>query len=989
MPSSTHYPYIQAIILPPLLHLWRRGRGMRFTLLLLFVSHLAHADTYDAMRTKWFNFLTTTSGTVADVSDAQSFWNTMNKSAGRTYLWSSLTYDRSNDITTSFRRLNVMSTAYKLINSPLYNNAALKADIISALQWLYTNYYNENLAPSALPDPANGSNIINWWDFQIGTPLELNDVVTLLYDDLPATDKANYMTVINFFAHDFSQCYVSTCAGQFTGANRVWISDVIALRGVLVKDSTRIKYASDNLSPVFVYSNNDDGFYKDGSFVQHQTFAYTGGYGTSLLTSLTEELFLLNGTSFYPNDPLLANVFNWVYDSYAPIIFKGGLMSNTMGREISRADAEEIDKAALAVQAVALLATVAPEAEKARLKALVKQWVSDGGSAMSFPMRYAPFVNDIMSDAAVQPSTEFAYAHRQMANMDRVVQRTPGYALGISLYSDRMQNYEARTGFENIKGWHTGDGMTYLYTADTSQFNNDYWPTVDAYKLPGTTVVENSAIAAYKYNNKSWAGGASLLDKYGVTGWDYDPVSQLQSGKKAWFMFNGKIVCLGAAIITATGSGNVHTYIDQRKLQKDNSNTVTVNGTVMAASIPTTQTVSNATWAHVTGNVPNTAVGYYFPTPVALNMTRKLNTGAWADLNVNQNTAIKSNYYVTLWKNHGVTTTNTNSTANKYDYVLLPNYTAAQTQAYAANPDIEILQNTSTVQAVRDLSDNIVAANFYANASTSLTVGGISAYLISTKASSVIMKRSGDTLFVAVADPTMENTTSFNIALKENAASIISKDPQITVNDLTTIHFTANVNEMRGKSLNVVFKLQSASLPVKMGPLQAIKKQNEVLLNWQTITEDRTLRFDVQRSYNGNTFENIGMVTATGSITAGEKYTYTDGGAKSDRLYYRLKIADMDGKESYSNVVFVSVSTAGSFKVGGFGKKVFLLYHSNQNETAEVALFDMNGKQLYKNRIAIQTGDNQHILPLALAVGTYVVVVKQGNNSIQNKVIIK
>ena len=191
--------------------------------------------------------------------------------------------------------------------------------------------------------------------------------------------------------------------------------------------------------------------------------------------------------------------------------------------------------------------------------------------------------------------------------------------------------------------------MTYLYTADTSQFNTDYWPTVDMYRLPGTTVVDNSTVGGYKYNNKAWAGGAALLDKYGVTGIDFDPVSQLQSGKKSWFMFDGKIVCLGAAIITATGSANVHTYIENRKMMKDNSNTFSVNGITQPTLMNATTTVSTATWAHVTGNVANTDIGYYFPTSITLNMTRKLNTGSWYDINVNQNTAIKSNYYVNFW----------------------------------------------------------------------------------------------------------------------------------------------------------------------------------------------------------------------------------------------------------------------------------------------------------------------------------------------------
>ncbi len=71
--------------------------------------------------------------------------------------------------------------------------------------------------------------------------------------------------------------------------------------------------------------------------------------------------------------------------------------------------------------------------------------------------------------------------------MDRFVQRTTDYMVGLGLYSSRISSFEAGNK-ENKRGWHTADGMLYLYNDDQVQFNLCYWPTVDPYRLPGTTV---------------------------------------------------------------------------------------------------------------------------------------------------------------------------------------------------------------------------------------------------------------------------------------------------------------------------------------------------------------------------------------------------------------------------------------------------------------------------------------------------------------------
>lgn len=45
--------------------------------------------------------------------------------------------------------------------------------------------------------------------------------------------------------------------------------------------------------------------------------------------------------------------------------------------------------------------------------------------------------------------------------MARVVHARPGFAFGLSLFSPTITAYEVGNG-ENLKGWYTGAGMTYL-----------------------------------------------------------------------------------------------------------------------------------------------------------------------------------------------------------------------------------------------------------------------------------------------------------------------------------------------------------------------------------------------------------------------------------------------------------------------------------------------------------------------------------------------
>lgn len=99
-------------------------------------------------------------------------------------------------------------------------------------------------------------------------------------------------------------------------------------------------------------------------------------------------------------------------------------------------------------------------------------------------------------------------------------------------------------------------------------------------------------------------------------------------------------------------------------------------------------------------------------------------------------------------------------------------------------------------------------------------------------------------------------------------------------------------------------------LPLNLISFTLVKNGNANLLKWTTAQEVNTSYFEIQRSYDSRSFTGIGKVDASGKATQND-YQYADGTPLGGTNYYRLKIADKDGKFVYSPIVWASnTSTA-------------------------------------------------------------------------------
>ncbi|MGI5460648.1 polysaccharide lyase 8 family protein [Streptomyces sp. CA-249302] len=676
-------------------------------------------------------------------------------------------YGYSGNLQTSYTRLGTLAQAYCQQGTGLTGDTGLRDAVLTGLDHLHSEVYN-----------ATQARYGNWYSWQIGAPQQLLDVCVLMYDALSATQIANYLAAVDHFVPDSA---VSTYSGTSTGANRVDLCRVLALRGVVGASSAKIALARDALSPVFPYVTGGDGLYTDGSFIQHTTVPYTGSYGSVMLGGLGLLFALLTGSTWEVTDTNRQIVFDAVENAWAPFLYNGLVMDGVAGRAISRglsaSDTKQIQqddhlRGHPILAAIVLLGQGASTTENARWRGLVKGWIqrdyyspplSDPSISLTGLARLKSVVDDTSVSAIAEPT-----GHRLFTNMSRATHRRPGWAASVSMADRRITYYETGNG-ENLHGWHTGSGMLYWWgdTYANGQYSDAFWPTVDPYRLPGSTasrkVLADAAGGDWGASlpDVNWVGGATDGTRAAIGQYLKGLQSTLMA-KKSWFCLDDSIVCLGAGIKCTDGTA-VESTIENRNLGPTGSHSFTVDGTAYSATYPWSQTFTGAAWAHIGG-----MGGYVFPGGATFNALRDSRTGTWSAINTGGSTTAVTRKYLTMYVDHG-----TDPTAGTYSYLLMPGATAAQTQARAAATGwLSVLANTDNQQGVAVPSLGFTGVNFWFGG----TVGTLTA---SNPCCVLITERSDGTAVICVSDP-MRMQTSLTLTWNRAVSAVTSKPSTVT-----------------------------------------------------------------------------------------------------------------------------------------------------------------------------------------------------------------
>ena len=711
----------------------------------------------------------------------------------------------------SFKKVLSMCKAYAAEGGALYQNQDMLKDITNILDFLCGSCYTAK------------SQTDNWWTWEIGIPKDLIPALILIYDGLTEEQVMAYTETLYFFQPDpFHEGVINTASthGQgyreAQGANIIDCSTTAVGLGALREDNELVYLGMLASSQTFVIQNVEDsaqiaangynsGFYPDGSYLDHIKVPYLGAYGIEFMKGGAKIPSLLAGTPWKYPEQVQDNLESYIVEGFGNGMYQGMMLDCLKGRSVSRpASSNQAAGREAMMIILQIVDSFSQEAKETTLSAL-KAWLEEdegfidslvGAENMAIKKK----AKEILEDTSIQSNV--APIHKSYPLMDRAVHRTEDYLFALSMYSERIQNTEIMND-ENRFGWHQNNGMTYIYDED-KQYTENYWNTVNPLRLPGTTVVpvnigtgkpDGSGFAQGGdfCSKESWVGGTSI-GNYGVSGMSFSgetqgiagdaPVSYAPDlkGKKSWFMFDDEMVCLGAGITNKNMELPVETTIENKKLRKDGSNQLLVNGEkteipVKEANVKElverTADVSGTSfeqvnWAHLEGN-QSVGTGYYFPEEnTEIQVRRGQTTGSWKDVGTFEGESTEN--YLEMWVDHGQNPENAS-----YSYVLLPETSAEETENYAQAPKVTILENSSEVQAVRHETLKITGINFWQEQGGS--VDGIT----SDKAASVMLQETEQgTVKVSVSDPTMKNKGNIQLTLEEEIADCIQLDENVT-----------------------------------------------------------------------------------------------------------------------------------------------------------------------------------------------------------------
>ncbi|PZH88871.1 polysaccharide lyase 8 family protein [Staphylococcus aureus] len=715
----------------------------------------------------------------ATENEAEKLLKEMKTESDRKYLWeSSKDLDtKSADMTRTYRNIEKISEAMKHKNTKLKTDEN-KTKVKDALEWLHKNAYGKEPDKKVADLTSNFKNKtsrntnLNWWDYEIGTPRALTNTLILLQEDFTDEEKKKYTAPIKTFAPDSDKILSSVGKSEpAKGGNLVDISKVKLLESIIEEDKDMMKKSIDSFNTVFTYAQNSatgkerNGFYKDGSYIDHQDVPYTGAYGVVLLEGISQMMPMIKETPFNDSNQNDTTLKSWIDDGFMPLIYKGEMMDLSRGRAISRENETSHSASATVMKSLLRLSDTMDKSTKAKYKKIVKTSVESDSSykQTDYLSSYSDIskMKSLMENSTI--STNGLTQQLKIYNdMDRVTYHNKGldFAFGLSMTSKNVARYESING-ENLKGWHTGAGMSYLYNSDVKHYRDNFWATADMKRLAGTTTLDNEEPKStdVKKSSKTFVGGTKFDDQHASIGMDFENQDKTLTAKKSYFILNDKIVFLGTGIKSTDSSKNPVTTIENRKandykLYKDDTQTTNSDNQE-----------TNSLFLESTNSTQNN-IGYHFLNESKITVKKESHTGKWSDINKSQKDIQKTDEYYEVTQKHS-------NTDSKYAYVLYPGLSKDVFKSKANK--VTVVKQEDDFHVVKD-NESVWAGINYSDSAKTFEINNTKVE-VKAKGMFILTKKDDNTYECSFYNPESTNSVSdIESKISMTGYSIINKN---------------------------------------------------------------------------------------------------------------------------------------------------------------------------------------------------------------------
>lgn len=689
---------------------------------------------------------------------------------------------RSINIQTTALQLATMAKAWATPTSRFHDDDDLAEAVLDGLQRFCDLQYHKGR------DAFD-----NWYHWEIAAARGVLDTTAILHRRIPATLRSQVVEAVEWFIPDpreFRLCHPDGRKPS-SGSNRLELSLYVAVAGALGRRADRITLAAETAPSAYAFTTEGDGFHPDGSFLAQQNVPYTGAYGRAMVTAASLVLPLFRGSRWQLSHRDTSALVVGVERCFRPWIFNAQTLPGVLGRAVSRGDVDSY----WLISSILALAEAVDVPTRDHWYGLARGWLERDHKQQYFRHRD---VMDAVRGVRALTTGPTAVPERDgsclFPQMDRLTHRGPGWCISIGSASTRTRRWDSMNG-ENVKAWHQNAGTRYLHLADDPrQYVNDWFPTVDPYRMPGTTIdstpLEDTTggLPALPGDEErigpvgidAFTGGSSVGGQYEPDGfysgatcatWAHHTESW-RSGTRArlaWFTLSEGMVCLGSGISGDT-AGTVETVLENRMTWPDTDRSWSVDG----AAVPDS---ARPGWSAVVEDVTTLSLGnqvsfVMLDRPRTVHLRHDVRSGAWRDINAHRGRRKVEATFQTAWLDHGGHPVN-----ESFSYLLLPTADPQKAHLWARQPSVVVLANDAERQAVG-------AGDFtglVAHEAGELVDHHRWRYRWPTPCTVSVLRRAANSAVeLAISDPTQaESGLELQVELPTRGASLIGADDHL------------------------------------------------------------------------------------------------------------------------------------------------------------------------------------------------------------------
>lgn len=180
-------------------------------------------------------------------------------------------------------------------------------------------------------------------------------------------------------------------------------------------------------------------------------------------------------------------------------------------------------------------------------------------------------------------------------------------------------------------------------------------------------------------------------------------------------------------------------------------------------------------------------------------------------------------------------------------------------------------------------------------------------------------------------------------------------------------------------------------LPVELVDFSVEKRAETAYLQWKTATEVNSSGFFIEHSTDEKNWSELGFIASEGNSETTNFYDFIHKNPAIGNNYYRLKMADNDGTEEYSEIRHLNFrSDAPIVNIFPNPFKETLSFEADFADAgfAEIQIIDVLGKVVFTQQIEVEKGVQNYTLNQLsdLATGNYLLQILNDNQVFLGKI---